>query len=197
MATPSDVVAKRVREVRRRRGLTVAQLAQRCTELGMPGLTEQAIYNLEAGRADKRGRRRRAVTVDELVGLAHVLDVAPVHLLLPLDDTASYQVTATLSEPVPIAREWVRGYFPLAATDERIYFSSVPQSEWRRPSLTDEELYEDQLTQVEGRRASLERWRALRRRAKDAGLPEAERQKAREELEKRYRTYEREVRDDG
>src|SRR6266496_5977045 len=63
--TPSDVVSGRVREIRHKRAMTVAQLADRLADLGMPGLTEQALYNLEAGRPDRRGHRRRAVSRSE------------------------------------------------------------------------------------------------------------------------------------
>jgi transcriptional regulator with XRE-family HTH domain len=132
--TASDMVARRVREVRRRRGLTVAQLAQRCAELGYPDLTDQALYNLEAGRADKRGRRRRAVTVDELLVLALTLDVAPVHLLVPLEDDRPYQTTPTRAEQSGPVRDWVRGVEPLDGTDARAYWSEVPEVEWQQVS---------------------------------------------------------------
>src|SRR6266536_4003390 len=82
--TPSEQVAAQVREIRQKRRWTVAQLAQRCEELGMPGLTEQALYNLEAGRPDPRGRRRRAVTVDEAIALSFALGVAPIDLMAPV-----------------------------------------------------------------------------------------------------------------
>jgi transcriptional regulator with XRE-family HTH domain len=128
--TPSDIVAKRVREVRRRRSLSVAQLAQRCAELGMPELTEQALYNLEAGRADKRGRRRRAVTVDELLALALALHVAPVHLLVPTENSdAGYKVTPNVTVDSDHARAWIRGFAGLEGTDLRGFYFEVPAHE--------------------------------------------------------------------
>jgi transcriptional regulator with XRE-family HTH domain len=131
--TASDMTARRVREVRRRRDLSVAQLAQRCAEVGMSELTDQALYNLEAGRADKRGRRRRAITVDELLALALALDVAPVHLLIPPDDDdAPYPVTATRTEPAGAVRDWVRGADVLDGIDQRRFFSEVPEHEWQQ-----------------------------------------------------------------
>jgi hypothetical protein len=59
-----------------------AELAARCAELGAGHLTENVIENIESGRRDKQGRRRRDVTVDELLTLAVALNVAPVHLLV-------------------------------------------------------------------------------------------------------------------
>jgi transcriptional regulator with XRE-family HTH domain len=79
--TMSDVVAARVQQLRKRRGWTARQLAEACAATGSPQLTENVIANIEAGRRDKQGRRRRDVTVDELVAFARALDVS-VGLLL-------------------------------------------------------------------------------------------------------------------
>lgn len=161
MSTPSDVVAKRVREIRRKHGLTVAQLAQRCAELGMPELTSQAIYNLEAGRKDRQGRRRRAVTVDELLALAAVLDVAPVWLLVPADDDDKepYQVTPTRAELADVVRNWVRGDRPLPGTDWRRYIAEGP-SEWGYYLSPDEWEEHTRLAALERRLNALEQRQA-------------------------------------
>jgi hypothetical protein len=80
--TPSDKVAARVRRLRHAEEpvLTVAGLAARCAELGMPQLTAQALYKLETRRAAPSGARR-PVTVDELFVLARALDVTVGELL--------------------------------------------------------------------------------------------------------------------
>ena len=72
----SERVADRVRAIRRAKGLTAQALADRA-----PGLTAQAVSNIETGRRDKDGRRRRAVTVDELMELADALGVTAWQLL--------------------------------------------------------------------------------------------------------------------
>ena len=109
--TASDVVAGRIRELRRKRGLRVTDLGARCAELGAPGLTAQALYKLE-GQRGRDDRPPRPVTVDELLALALALNVAPVHLLVPPDDyQAPYPVTATLASPAHKVRGWVRGLF--------------------------------------------------------------------------------------
>lgn len=74
--TPTQVISERVRELRKRRGLSAQALTDRCAELGMPGLKRQAITNLENGR-------RGMVTVDELLVLAQALDAPPLALLRP------------------------------------------------------------------------------------------------------------------
>ncbi|MGW3374055.1 helix-turn-helix transcriptional regulator [Streptomyces hydrogenans] len=75
---PSDSVAERVKELRKRRGLTAQRLAELCAEAGAPELTAASLANIETGRK-KDGRRTRMITVDEALALAYVLD-APISL---------------------------------------------------------------------------------------------------------------------
>src|SRR6266545_5102056 len=82
---PVEVVARRMREVRETRRLTAAQLADRMRQAGI-GWDRQIVTNLETGR-------RASLSVDELFALAVVLQVAPIHLLVPLDDEQPYQVS--------------------------------------------------------------------------------------------------------
>lgn len=128
---PSDVVARRVKEVRQARRLTVKQLAERCAETGFPGLSAQALYNLENGRRDKDGRRRRFVTVDELLALATTLNVAPVHLLVPTSgDEDEYQVTPAKTSTVEKVRAWVRGHISLGNGPRKEFTAEAPEGEW-------------------------------------------------------------------
>lgn len=135
--TPSDVAGKRVREVRRRHGWTAAQLAERCAEIGAPEITSSVVTDLETGRRDKAtGRRRRSITVDELLVLACALDVAPVHLLVPLEE-GKYWITPRRIDKAGIVRQWIRGREPLARMSRRFYFTEVPDREWERPAAPD------------------------------------------------------------
>jgi transcriptional regulator with XRE-family HTH domain len=135
--TPSETVAHRVREIRRKRDLTVVQLAERCAELDMPGLTAQAIFNIETTRP---GRPQRPVSVDELIALAVALNVFPRDLLAPVNDGwppghgQSFTVAATGSIEVPRGefRQWVSGERPLPDQDERLVYAELPPDEWRR-----------------------------------------------------------------
>jgi transcriptional regulator with XRE-family HTH domain len=80
--SPSDVLGDRVRQLRKQRGWSVEQLAERCEEVGAPKLTVSALYAIESGRRDKTGRRRRHVTVEEYLALSLALGVSPRALLL-------------------------------------------------------------------------------------------------------------------
>ncbi|WP_158642423.1 helix-turn-helix domain-containing protein [Actinomadura sp. WAC 06369] len=141
MKTPSDIVGARVRAVRQRRGWTAAQLAERCTEHGAPEITASVVTDLETGRRDKdTKRRRRNITVDELLALACALDVAPVHLLVPTDGNDPYLVTHDRFVRPARAREWVRGRHPLPWSDPRLFFSEVPAEEWEPPEMTQEQM---------------------------------------------------------
>jgi transcriptional regulator with XRE-family HTH domain len=85
---PSDIVGERVKKIRQDRRWTAEALAMRCP----PEITRSVIANIETGRRDAHGQRRRDVTVDELVSLAHALEVAPILLLAPLSDDESLKV---------------------------------------------------------------------------------------------------------
>jgi hypothetical protein len=61
-----------------------------------------------------------------------VLDVAPVHLLVPLEDEQPYQVTPTRVEPAGVVRDLVRGAEALDGMDQRRFFSEVPEHEWQQ-----------------------------------------------------------------
>jgi transcriptional regulator with XRE-family HTH domain len=138
--TPSDFVGQRIKDLRKRRGWSLEGLADRCAELGAGQITEHVIENIEHGRRDRRsGRRRRAVTVDELLIFAYALDVAPVHLLVPTQETRyPYVPQEPISDehgvyPAGISsrvRQWIRGKEPMPGTDLRIYYSEVPADEF-------------------------------------------------------------------
>lgn len=91
----------------------------------MPQLTAAALYVLE-------GPRPRNITVEELLTLAYALDVAPVHLLVPVDaaEIDAYRATPNRSLPVRLARQWVRGYWCPSEVDPRIYYGEVPRDEF-------------------------------------------------------------------
>jgi len=106
---PVQALARRVREVRTVRGWSAQELAQRCDALGMPALDRSTIANIESGR-------RQRVGVDELLVLALALGVAPVHLLVPLDEQW-YAVTPGRVTGTSRVREWLRGNYPIHGAD--------------------------------------------------------------------------------
>ena len=77
----SDIVADQVVRLRRINGWSYHALSEQCRERGAAYLTANVITNIETGRRDVDGRRRRQVTVDELVDLAAALGVDPADLL--------------------------------------------------------------------------------------------------------------------
>ncbi|MEU4210011.1 helix-turn-helix transcriptional regulator [Streptomyces sp. NPDC026206] len=147
----SEVVAERVQELRKRQGLTAKDLAERCRLIGAPGLTASVIANIESGRPDLNGRRRRQVTLEEWLILAQALHVAPIHLVVPIDDDhARYELTPETPTPTHglnregagWVREWIKGEAPLTFMDERIYRSEVPAEEWKSRGRREREAYE-------------------------------------------------------
>jgi transcriptional regulator with XRE-family HTH domain len=117
---PVTSIAERVKEARGRHGFTAQQLADRLKDVGIQW-DRATVTKLETGR-------RQNVTVVELLALARVLDVAPIHLLVPVDDR-TFQVTPTEEQPAQRARDWIRGWIPLPGTDRRIFRSETPLAE--------------------------------------------------------------------
>lgn len=100
--------------------------------MGGERLTINALQNIEYGRRDKEGRRRREITVDELLIFAFVLNVAPLHLLVPPEGTV-YPLLPRETELSSRVREWIRGREPLPHTDPRVFFAEVPKEDWQPP----------------------------------------------------------------
>lgn len=80
-ATVSDLIAERLRDVRTERGWTAAELAAACARAGQPKITTAVIANIETGRRNPDGTRRRQVSVDEMLLFAAVLKIPPADLL--------------------------------------------------------------------------------------------------------------------
>ena len=116
----SDVLAKRVEQVRKARGLTQRDVAQRLANLGV-SMHQTAIAKIENGE--------RKVTVEDALLLAAVLDVAPVNLLLPLADNVDMAL-GNLTVSSGEMREWARGFTPLPGQDSRADLTEIPDREW-------------------------------------------------------------------
>lgn len=118
-----QAIARRVREARNRKGLTAQELADRLQSSGL-AWDRGTVTKLETGR-------RQNVSVAEWLALARALDVAPIHLLTPLDDDRQYQVTPQEHVPAGRARQWIRGIKPLAGTDLQVFWTEAPLAEVR------------------------------------------------------------------
>ena len=102
---PSQVIARRIREWRDRRGISAAQLAERVDALGVE-MNRAIVANIEHGR-------RERITVEELLAFAAALAVPPVALVFPVG--AEERVAATPRHPLdPFeAVLWFSGERPL------------------------------------------------------------------------------------
>jgi transcriptional regulator with XRE-family HTH domain len=76
-ARASDVFLMRLRETRKARGLSQAELAALMTKAGRP-MSRAALLRIENGE--------RGISLDEALAFAAVLHVAPAHLLSPRGD---------------------------------------------------------------------------------------------------------------
>jgi transcriptional regulator with XRE-family HTH domain len=116
---PGQIVARRIKEARKRRGWTQQQLADRL------GVQRPTITKIEQG-----GDRAKNFSVFDLLAFASALGVAPVHLLVPLEDEAEVRIADNRDPlPAPIARQWIRGFHLLDDSDFQAWFDQLPRSE--------------------------------------------------------------------
>ncbi len=118
---PVETVRRRVKELRGRSGMTAADLAEQLSSRGVPW-NRSIVANFEGGR-------RNTVSVVELLALGDVFNVAPVHLLVPVDAAADadYQVTPNSTATVEEVRRWICGEMPLGDGDVTQYHRETPR----------------------------------------------------------------------
>ena len=126
----NEVFARRLREARASRGWNQERLADEVTRIGHP-IGRVTISKIEAGK--------RGVLIEEAIALAAALDVAPAHLLLPIDagegphaqtsPAASVKLAPKLKAGQVKARRWFRGELPLHPTLENfeVYLHQTPE----------------------------------------------------------------------
>ena len=114
--TPEAAFRRRLKEARAARGMTQRDLAERLAAIGQP-MTQAAVTRIE------RGERR--VSLDEAIAIAAVLDVAPIHLFLPIEGDSA-QLAPKLKVPIDRARAWARGQHPLDPSNAASTNSSPP-----------------------------------------------------------------------
>jgi transcriptional regulator with XRE-family HTH domain len=100
-------IVERVAAIRRYKGLTQEDLAERMRDLGIDW-QRVVVAKLESGR-------RSYLTVEELLAVCVILEISPTDLLVPreLKDDQPYLVTPNATARATNAREWVRGSDPL------------------------------------------------------------------------------------
>jgi transcriptional regulator with XRE-family HTH domain len=117
---PREVFARRVKEVRTRRGWTQQELADRMALFGWP--IDRATIARTEGLA-------REVSLEEALAICVALGVCPLHMVVPLSDDEWLAVAPTLVLPPYQARKWMRGQLALDLKDHRTYYTEVPDSQ--------------------------------------------------------------------
>lgn len=123
---PSQVVRDRVREVRTLKGWKQEDLSARLKGLGV-GIDRATVGKIENGE-------RKRLTLDDALGLAAALDVAPVHLIVPVKSDENVQLgDSNLVVAADPMRRWFRGDDPLPidGVDEWFYKTQVSDQEKR------------------------------------------------------------------
>lgn len=108
---PTAALVANVRRLRRKRGLTAEELADRLTELGVK-IGRVGVVKLEGGN-------RKSVAIEELFALAVALNVSPLTLLVSTGDYDQMEVTPTTTATSVEVGKWVAG-------DKRLRNEGVP-----------------------------------------------------------------------
>lgn len=107
--TVAEVLAHRVRKYRQERGWSVRQLAEECGKRGAGTLTQASLTNIERGLTPGSTRGSRAVTVQEMLTLAAVLQVPPIMLMLPFGEENMVEVCPGVGMEPWAAAKWIYG----------------------------------------------------------------------------------------
>jgi transcriptional regulator with XRE-family HTH domain len=139
-STPSDAIAAQVRQRRQQLNLNRQQLAEKCASVGAPQITAAALTNIETGRRDAAGKRRREVSVEELLALAVALGVFPVDLIVPgeAEEEEPCSVTPEVTTSAGHARRWISGAAWLADPETPLDFAEAIRGmpQWRAQQMS-------------------------------------------------------------
>ena len=122
MHTLREATIDRIRELRLQRGMTQQGLADRLNQLGAH-TDRTAVAKVENGN--------RELSLVEAFQYAHALHVAPVHLFVPTDSDEPIEIGPNLRASPYDVRAWIRGGRPLGLQDPRLYWSAVPETEFK------------------------------------------------------------------
>jgi transcriptional regulator with XRE-family HTH domain len=116
--TPGTLFPERVRQSREARGWSKQDLTDALARVGWP-LDRMAITRTEQGE--------RKASIDDLLGFAAALDLAPWYLLLPFDSEAPMRV-AGLETTAGAVEAWLMGDAPLPfeGAEDRFLWGTGP-----------------------------------------------------------------------
>lgn len=115
---PHQLVAERLKQLRKARGWSAQKLADALVAAGVPW-DRSVVAKFENGR-------RATLTLEEVYALAYVLEVAPVNLMTATDlGGPPVEVVPGLAVSSEDAREWIRGRKPVGDQDVDTYFSKI------------------------------------------------------------------------
>jgi transcriptional regulator with XRE-family HTH domain len=120
--SPHQVLVEQVKTLRRGRGWSGQRLAEEMTARGIPW-DRSIVANLENGR-------RSVVSVDEMLALAYIFDIAPVHLLVPIDASDNLEPVPGVTASPDAVRAWIRAKDTIGSVDVRRFASQVPAHEF-------------------------------------------------------------------
>jgi transcriptional regulator with XRE-family HTH domain len=120
-------IAERVRNLRRDNSWTQEDLAAALVEVGVPW-NRATVINLEARAMSSRSQStpgRDSISVQELLGLARVLKVAPGELVPELYHDTTYVVAAKLNLLRPVERKHVADLINLLLKGQSVTTTAV------------------------------------------------------------------------
>ena len=161
MVFPSEVFREQLRTVRRFKGWTQQQLADALADVGVK-LDATAITRLERGT--------RGVTLDDVIAIAAVLGVSPLHLFVPLGNgDSTLDIAPGLTAGAADVRAWIRGQLPLrVGDDDSLFYLQAPDRDWDVIALAAGSRFESR-EDFEATRAKWERAMLRRLAAESAG----------------------------
>jgi transcriptional regulator with XRE-family HTH domain len=137
-----EVFGHRLAELRKARGWTQVQLADRITELGGVGIGAQNVHRGRVAKLESNPEKARRVTLEEVLAISYALGVSPMYMVVPLDRMEPRVAVMGNIQPADPedVRLWLRGDQPLHGQDPFVFAverpaEEIPAAMEREPTL--------------------------------------------------------------